>query len=138
MIFFITTALIFFLLFPENGISDSVVCGIGRNSYFTGRDQKIGPEYGKELWDMTICVYSQAREIVLHSSSVQPHPRFNHVFLVCFVQSPNSQSWRHCRWLLPPGGGIRSLYPQSGLGFRNRNCRTRFRFFPIDYRYCDR
>ena len=35
----------------ENGISDSVVCGIGRNSYFTGTDQKTGSEYGKELWD---------------------------------------------------------------------------------------
>ena len=35
----------------ENGISDSVVCGIGRNSYFTGTDQKTGFENGKELWD---------------------------------------------------------------------------------------
>ena len=35
----------------KNGISDSVVCGIGRNSYFTGTDQKTGSEYGKELWD---------------------------------------------------------------------------------------
>ena len=34
-----------------NGISDSVVCGIGRNSYFTGTDQKTGSEYEKELWD---------------------------------------------------------------------------------------
>ena len=34
--------------------------------------------------------------------------------------------------------GIHSLYPQSGLGFRIRQCRTRLRFFPIDYRNCDR
>ena len=28
-----------------HGISDSVVCGIGRNSYFTGTDQKTGSKY---------------------------------------------------------------------------------------------
>ena len=38
-------------LITKYGISDSVVCGIGRNSYFTGTDQKTGSEYGKELWD---------------------------------------------------------------------------------------
>ena len=33
------------------GISDSVACGIGRNNYFTGTNQKTGSECEKEFWD---------------------------------------------------------------------------------------
>ena len=47
---------------------------------------------------------------MLHSSYVQRHPHFNHVFLVCFIQSPNFET------SAPRVGGIAGgYYHQVGV-----------------------
>ena len=46
-----------YILVRNNGISDSVVCRIGRSSYFTDTDQKIGPSL-EGIMGLTTCIYS--------------------------------------------------------------------------------
>ena len=41
--------------------SDSAACGIGRNSYFTGTDQKTGSEFGKGLWDWDVYIAKRGK-----------------------------------------------------------------------------